>query len=510
MNNIRISVNHKKHKINQKEINKDQPRSSKRKILIVLIFIFILLGGYFAYGRWQRLQSFNKSITPSSDNQTTPTICNDIFNPKCWSEAFKPTLEQYNNKTGVLIVGLDTREEGGVEQGLQNTDSIIVALFDHTTKKTSLISFPRDLYVPYYINGKGPYHSRINAIYSTGEQRTDIDDGFDLLQDTVERITGEKIQYRVIVRLKGVEDIIDAVGGLDIEIPTYLKVKYPNDYPGQDGKPYNTWLYYEFKPGLQHLDGEHALVWMRFRKVVKGDLTYASDFSRAQRQQQVIDALKEKALADEDSTSQKAKKYWDILQTAGKNIELKNIGLEEILAGFYLAKDVDTDPINIVLDPNFGGLNQFIYHPSSDLTGGAYYIKIKDETFKKLQDFLQVIWKYPKIYDEQAVVVVENKTGKNFSSTDKISQLKKLITSHSIPIISNNFITLTKRKSDKKDIVIVDYSNGKKAHTAKYLVDFLDAKLLIEDPQNYEYKQTNYKEDIKVIVNPPTPTETVN
>ncbi len=505
MNNIKVKI--QKGKI-QKNKEQTKPKHKfNKKWFIVLIFIIILsIAIYFAYNRWQKFQTIT-SINSNTQNSTIIKQCSDIFNPKCWTEAFKPRLKQENGITGVLIVGLDTRDKGAVEQGVNNTDSIIVALYNHQTKTTSLISFPRDLYVPYYINNKGPYHARINAIYSTGEQRTDVDDGFDLLQDTVERILNQKIQYRVIVKLKGVEDLVDAIGGVDIEIPTYLKVKYPNDYPGKDGKSWNTWLYYEFKPGTQHLDGEHALVWSRFRKVVKGDMTYASDFSRAERQQQVLDAIKEKALNDEGSIPQKAKKYFNILKTAGDNIDISNFGLEEILAGFYIAQEADTDPINIILDPNFGGLNTLIYHPPTEQTGGAYYIKIKDETFKKIQSFLNVIWQNPKIYDENAHILIENHTGKRLTNTDTAIKFKNLLYSHKFPLTSSNLTMLTKRKSDETGVIIIDYTHGEKSNTTKYLIQFFEAKLLIEDPENYNYKQTNYKEDIKIILNPPDPSE---
>ena len=505
MNNVKISINkqpnQKKERLESTNTSNKKHLISKKKFFIILIIVIASIFSYFAYTRWQRLQELNQAVT-GNNAETSVKVCNNILDAKCWNEAFKPRLDQYNNTTGVLVVGLDTREAGGVEQGVNNTDSIMVALFDHTTKKTTLISFPRDLYVPYYINDKGPYHARINAIYSTGEARNDVEDGFDLLQDTVERIIGKKIQYRVVVKLKGVEDLVNAIDGVDIEVPTYLKIQYPNDYPGKNGKPYSTWLYYEFQPGLQHMDGEHALVWSRFRKVIKGDMTYASDFSRAQRQQQVINAIKEKALNDEGSITQKAKKYWEILQTAGQNIEMENIGLEEILAGFYLAKDADLDPINIVLDPNFGGLNKFIYHPPTDQTGGAYYIKIKDESFEQIQSFLDVIWTNPKLYDEKAHILIENHTGKKYTTNDKAMQFKNMVYSNKIPITSANLTMLTKTKSSDTGVVIVDFTKGEKHNTTKYLMDFFDAKLLIEDPENYEYKQTSYKEDIKIVINP--------
>ncbi len=485
-------------KIQNKKSKKSKAGGLIKKLFILVLIIGIAFLGYTFYKRWDRLQKFNSSITT---NTPTAKVCDSIINPKCWTEAFSPKLEQYNATTGVLIVGLDTREEGGVNQGLQNTDSIMVALYNHNTKKTTLISLPRDLYVPYKINGKGNYHAKINSLYATGEKRSDVKDGFDLLEENVERIVGQKIQYRVVIKLKGVEDAVNAVGGVDIEVPAYIKAEYPNDYPGKNGKPNTPWLTYEFKPGVQHMDGEHALVWARFRHVQNtAAYDYASDFSRGERQQQVLDAIKEKALNDNGSTLDKAEKYWDIFQTVNKNVSA-NIGLEEIFAGFSIAQEADRDPVNVVMDPNFGGLNQIIYHPPTTETGG-YQIRFKDESFKTAHNYLKLIWEYPKLYDENAKILVENHLGRTYVATDKSIKFRNDIYGSKLPVTISQLTMTTGTKGQPTGVIIVDMTKGKKAGTTKYLAEYFGATQIIEDPQNYGYKQSGYKEDIKVIVNP--------
>lgn len=486
-------------KQSKKQVEKKQKtKKYLRYLIFVIIFGGIFAGGYFAYGRWQRLQKFNESKTT---NNPAVKVCDNIFNPNCWTQAFSPQLEQFNGKTGVLIVGLDTRDEGGVEQGLMNTDSIMVAIYDHETKKTNLISLPRDLYVPYYINDNGPYFNKINAIYATGEARNDIEDGFDLLEETVEDIVDEQIQYRVVVKLRGVEDAVDAIGGVEIEVPSYLKVKYPNDYPGQDGKPTDDWLYYEFNEGKQEMDGEHALVWARFRRVVRGDSSFASDFSRAERQQQVIDAVKEKTLNMQGSTLQKAQNFWDIFVSLNKNIEA-NIGLEEIFAGMNLMNTADLDPVNVVLDPNIGGLNQIIYHPPTDSTNG-YQIRFKDNSLEALHDYLDLIEQYPKLYDEDAKILVENKTGLYYKSGDLPIEFRDQVQTNKLPITTNQLVMRTVPKdSSDAGFVIIDFSAGEKSGTVRYLSDYFGASKIIEDPQNYDFEQTGYDEDIRVVVYP--------
>jgi len=492
--------------INTKEKKKSNRTKILKRFIILLILVTACFGGYKVYGRWERLQEFNKSKVENNSSGEKVQVCDNILNPKCWGEALSPKLEQDNNVTGVLIVGLDSRAEGSAHDGLMNTDSILVALFDHETKKTTLISLPRDLYVPYYVNSKGPFYAKINAIYATGEARNDVEDGFDLLEENVERIIGKKIQYRVIVKLKGVEDGVNAVGGITIDVPTSLRVRYPNDYPGKNGKPNTEWLYYDFEPGIQEMDGEHALVWARFRQVVKGDMNYASDFSRGERQQQVLDALKEKALNEDGSTLDKAKKYWNILQSINKNVEA-NIGLEEIFAGLSLASSADTNPINIIFDPNFGGLNQIIFHPPTEETGG-YMIKFKDNTFKTAQNYLDLIWEYPKLYDENAKILVINQIGRSYNNTDKAILFRNDIQSNKLPVTTNNLVMITEKKAtESQGVIIVDMTGGAKSGTTKYLAEYFGATKIIEDPANYGMTQSNYKEDIKIIITPEVVTE---
>lgn len=497
----------------QEKQAKQQKTKSKFKRWLKRIFMLLIVAavagfGYVAYYRWQRLQKFNNSL--STDNPQVK-VCDNIIDPKCWTEAFKPQLEQKNGITGVLVVGLDTREKGGVNAGVMNTDSIMVVLYNHQTKKATMISLPRDLWVPYYINGKGPYYQRINAIYAMGENSS-RKDGMKMLEETVERITGEQIQYHVLIKLEGVEQIVDKLGGVDVEVEKNITVNYPNDYPGQNGKPNVPWLVYTFKKGTNHLDGEHALVWSRFRHVLyqqrDGTGSYASDFSRGRRQQQVIDGIKVKVLADEGSTLDKAQKYWDMLQSVNKYTEF-NVDLEDIFAGLTLANEADLNPINVVMDPNFGGLNTIIYTPPMSETGGVSIIKFKDSTFKTAQAYLDKIWKNPKLYDDNAKIAIVNNLGRSITSTDKISVVKNEYCSSQVPVPCSNIKpTVTGKKGKAEGIIIIDFSGGKKSGTTQYLANKLGAVKIIEDPKTYGYKQTKYSEDIQIVLNPAVPAAT--
>lgn len=485
---------------------KKQPRKPGgifKKLIIACFLALVCFGIYIGYQRWQENQRYQKAKKDAAQAQGGDVeVCDNPLDPSCWiggDGAFAPKLEQEDGVTGVLIVGLDTRDEGGAASGLMNTDSIIAALYNHNTNKTTLISLPRDLYVPFRPAGRGPYHTKINAVYATGESRSDVDDGFDLLEETVEEIIGKQLQYRILVKLKAVEEGVEAVGGIDIEVPTYLKTMYPNDYRGKDGKPWDMWLYYEFQPGVQHMDGEHALVWARFRKVIGGDMSYASDFSRAERQQQVIDALREKALDDKGSTLERAEKYWGIFETVQKNVEF-NIGFEEVFAGLSIMDEAEGEPINMVLDPNFGGINNFIYTPAGRENG--YNIEFKDESFTSVQAYMDLIWEYPELFDEEANILIVNKLGRGYNSTDPAIKFRDEVRDADLPMSYNDLIMITEQKGTTSGVVIVDMTKGKKTGTTKFLAEYFGAVKIIEDPENYGFTQSGYEEDVKIIVNP--------
>ncbi len=215
--------------------------------------------------------------------------CNNIFDPSCWTGSFFPELKQKDHLTNALLVGLDTRNSNS---GLMNTDTILLASYDHETGKTLLISFPRDLYVPYIYNGKGPFMTKINSIYAIGENSGE--DGLKLLKSNIEEWFDIEIHYSAKVYFNTVVDLVDKMGGIDIDVEKDYVDIYPYDELSETRKQdcqipenYPSYCLFKFEEGINHLSGEEALIYARMRQ-------YTSDFDRARRQQQVIDAIKTK------------------------------------------------------------------------------------------------------------------------------------------------------------------------------------------------------------------------
>lgn len=194
----------------------------------------------------------------------------DVFGPL--DEAERPQKPAGTERTiNFLLVGVDTRadqqttgSEGDGQvfvPGRQRSDVIMVVHVAADRKTASVVSIPRDSWVT--IPGRGK--NKINAAYSLG--------GGSLLVRTVESLTKLRIDHFAVVDFAGFKDITDAVGGVDVRIAAAT-----GDNRGS------------FPAGVNHLDGDQALVYVRQRYNLPG-----GDLDRVRRQQNVIKALMTRA-----------------------------------------------------------------------------------------------------------------------------------------------------------------------------------------------------------------------
>jgi LCP family protein required for cell wall assembly len=175
----------------------------------------------------------------------------------------------------VLLMGLDQRA-GSALPG--RADVIMIANVDPETLGVSLLSIPRDLWVE--IPGHG--ENRINSAYFYGEFDGAEGGGPGLMKRTVELNFGIDIDYFGTLDFECFKQIIDILGGITVHVPEEIRDdQYPDDSYGY------TRIY--IPAGRQQMDGETALQYVRARH-------QSSDFSRMRRQQQVLLAVREKAL----------------------------------------------------------------------------------------------------------------------------------------------------------------------------------------------------------------------
>ncbi len=236
-----------------------------------------------------------------------------------------------HGRTNVLLVGIDSR--GKIGQGLKNTDTIILASYDHKTHRLFLISFPRDLWVKF----PGTYyHNKINAVYAYGE-RLKPGHGLEYLKGLIEQLSGLKIQYYAMINFKGFKTIIDRLGGIDVYVErSFVDYMYPK------GLGYMT---VRFSKGWNHFNGERALQYARSRKAAGPE---GSDFARARRQQKVIQAVIDKF---KKTGIQDPKKVYEILKVVKDNIILSQVTPLDIKAGLSILKKGKPKMYSLVLEP---------------------------------------------------------------------------------------------------------------------------------------------------------------
>jgi LCP family protein required for cell wall assembly len=177
----------------------------------------------------------------------------------------------------ILLLGLDQR--GEVQHRAFRTDTIMIASLNTETKQGTLFSIPRDLYVEVPEHGK----RRINIVHVLGETQGYPGGGPALLMETVEHNFGISIHGYAMVNFQGFRDIVDLLGGVDIDVEKEIwDHRYPNDHGGE--------MTIHIPAGRQHMDSEMLLHYCRSRYTT-------DDFDRAGRQQMALMALGQQFLS---------------------------------------------------------------------------------------------------------------------------------------------------------------------------------------------------------------------
>lgn len=224
-------------------------------LLLVLVFTTAVAGAYFA-----TQTIFDRPISPKE------VKLEPIYQPMDSDDEEDQTeIMTLHDKTTVLIMGVDEREDD-----VGRSDTMMVAMLDPDSNRVSLISIPRDTRVR--IRNRG--YDKINAAYAYG--------GVSLAENTVENLIGVDIDHYFIVNTKNFSRIIDAIGGVDINVKDYMYYEDPWDDNGG--------LYIDFEPGLQHMDGKTAITYVRYRDS-------EGDIGRIERQQDFMRACMSKFMS---------------------------------------------------------------------------------------------------------------------------------------------------------------------------------------------------------------------
>jgi LCP family protein required for cell wall assembly len=296
---------------------------------------------------------------PSSDLSTLPDPTTSNF---LAVEISAPEMElpQWDGASRINIAFFGLRGDDGQGEGCPTcTDTIMVLTVDPVTKTAGMLSIPRDMWV----NIPGAGYSRINTAWAIGENAKLPGGGPALAMQTVSQFIGVPIHYYVQVDFGTFVSFINLIGGIDVYVEERMVLDPLGE--GQD--------HFVLKPGdYRHLTGPRALAYARCRHESQG--CSGGDVGRAKRQQQVILAIRDKALEGETFATlitQAPQLYAEF--SSGIHT---NMSLEDAIQLAVLAKDIRVDDIKrgvidttmaIPADTTINGAPASVLRPVPDL-----------------------------------------------------------------------------------------------------------------------------------------------
>ena len=205
-------------------------KKNYNRLIALIIIMLMIIGGFIYY------------LCTSDNEDAAPTV-----------------VSQQSNALNIMIMGVDRRADD-----VGRSDTLMVLTYNPADKKASLLSLPRDTRVHIEKND----YDKINHAYAYG--------GHELTQKTVEAFLNVPMDYYVMIDVHAFEKIIDAVGGVDIDVEKRMYYEDPWDDDGG--------LVIDLYPGKQHMDGKTAIQYVRYRD---GE----GDIGRINRQQKFMKAL---------------------------------------------------------------------------------------------------------------------------------------------------------------------------------------------------------------------------
>ncbi len=341
-------------------------------------------------------------------------------------------------RINILLLGVGDTGHAGA--GL--SDTMMVLSIDPQTNDVAMLGIPRDLWV----NVPGFGYSKINGAHAYGEQ-LQKEGGPDMTKKVVSTTLGVPIHYFIRTDFTAFKQAVDTVGGVDVKVEQAL---YDSEYPCERNEAYSCG--FSVKAGPQHMTGAVALKYVRCRKGNCGD-----DFGRAKRQQQVLTALRAKALTL--NTLLDPTKLSGLIDTVGDNVRT-DLQLGELQRLVDITKKIDTTKVvNAVLDNEVNGTNLV---RTANINGASVVVPsagIGD--YSAIQRFVRSIFVDGYIKQEAATIQVENGTAKPGLALSAAATLR----SYNYNVVN----TVAADRTTYTTTQIIDYSGGKKPYTIKYL-----------------------------------------
>src|ERR1039457_2666104 len=347
---------------------------------------------------------------------------------------------------------------GGVQHsGAFLTDSIMVISIQPVQghpPQIAEISIPRDWYVTIPLRNGKSTQQRINFAYAAGMlgegpvPASAVNAGAAVADPLIAHLLGVGINYFVGVDFSAFKQTVDAVGGININVPVgFTDYQYPAGECSLGNCGYQR---IHFSAGMQHMSGAVALIYARSRH---GNNGQGSDFSRSRRQQQIIVALK----AQIESIGGIGK-LPDVLNALGDNV-LTDLTIGDAESLYGLVSGVNPASVeHISIDDT-----NFLYDCGYPTRCGSYYLFANDQSFKSLSHFVQDVFPTPAALDAGAQVTFVNASGRNNNATTRWASLMNMV----------GFATKAGGRAPTQAVTqVIDNSGGKDTAAAQWLATY--------------------------------------
>ena len=409
------------------KLHKPKSRTVLKRGGLVLAALVLIIGGYLGFKFYQT----ERNLFRGGGNAPGLSSVIDINQLKT----------EGDSRINILILGIG----GPGHDGPDLTDTIMLASIDPVNDKVALLSIPRDLCVSMPC---GP-NQKINAVYAFAKENSSskttagqVQDGIKKLDSTLTGILGVPIHYHMVVDFTAFKDAVDAVGGVDINVPEEL---YDPTIAWE-----NNWNPVIAQKGMQHMNGAKALLYAKSRET-------SSDFARAERQRLILVALKDKVLSA--GTFSNPVKISNLLSSLGNNVytdfSLSDITrlyqiVSKIPSGNIASLDMVTPPHDLLTTGSVDGTTSIV-EPKAGLFD-----------YTAMQAFVRSSLPDGFIVKENAPVAVYNATNTDGLATSKADLLKSY--GYNVTTVDSAKVVTSPAKT-----ILVDLTGDKDKYTKHYL-----------------------------------------
>ena len=356
---------------------------------------------YSTYEQYEKIEEETKvQFTYSKEMKTTSVI--------------EKTNVKVTEPFTILLIGVDSEKSTLNFNAGFNSDTLMLVSFNPKTLSATVFSIPRDTYVP--ICNKG-FSSKINSASAYGGS---------CVVKTVENLTGINIDFYAMINFEGVVELVDALGGITVDVQKPDSNKYNGQVCEQNSKRQFGGNIVCMNPGVQKLNGEQALAYSRCRH-----LYTISDFARIAHQQDVVQAM-----ANELKEMKSVNDFYAVLEAVSKNM-VTNMSTASMLNLYNVFKaaliDANNGSMINVQKTYLTGYNLTMIVPNISRTFSVYTYQYYESSLNEITDALKVTLELKKPTTIKTFSFSANKTyeqmviGKSYSSSSKNEALPNFV-----------------------------------------------------------------------------------